>query len=118
MAGITYLDCCGLAELTGVQGYRNTMFNALITEARGTSKGALIFTGATVSKSPRTLGAQRFAKDIEAAGLGTVTAMPVFKNPNTENYLHTFLWAIDWTALINYCKKNSLWPKRDIYGGW
>jgi hypothetical protein len=108
MARITYLDCCGWAELYGVQGYNKDQFNDLLVAAKGSSRGALLFSSSTTSKNPRRSSAQKFAKDIEAAGLGTVTALPVFQNPNTGNNIVPFLWVINQNALRDYCHKNNV----------
>ena len=66
----------------------------------------------TTQKKPKTIHARQFAKAIEKAGLGEVTALPVFLNPNTDRYIHGYIWVVDWDEFSAYCLKNNI---RSVY---
>jgi hypothetical protein len=117
MARVTTFACCGWAELVGVQCYRNDQFTNLVGAARAYSKGAFVFSSACVSPSPRSCGAARFAKDVEKAGLGQVTPLPPFKNPNSRRFIIPFLWTVNRDAVVAYCRDNNV-KEFDPYRGW
>ena len=51
MASVNTLDCCGWAELCGVQGYTaRTHFRRLLGAAKEFSKGAFVFSSAHNAK--------------------------------------------------------------------
>lgn len=113
MAYVQTMECCGWAELNGVQNYKSIYFHHFLGTATGYSKGAFLFTSACAADKPRSCGATRFARDLRKAELGTVTALPIFKNPNTGRTIVAYLWQVDKAALMRYCKTNKI---KEAYG--
>jgi hypothetical protein len=110
MASIQAMECCGWAELFGVQSYNDHLFRDVISIAKqwGKYKGALLFCSAHTTNHNVRFGAKRYAIKIQKLGLGEVTALPIFKNPNTRRYIHPYIWVINWGALNAYCKENDI----------
>ena len=104
------LNCCGWQEISGLRYYQDlsTALKDLIRYRVVTQShfgcGAVVFTQA----GTRAKYGRMFAKDIQSAGLGTVVALPKFKNPNTGRIIFPFYWVMDRPAIIAYCQENLL----------
>jgi hypothetical protein len=112
---IRNLECCGWRELDGVVNYRGSLEPVVkaLSYARvlGTNyfaTGGILFTQA----GTRNKYGFRLEKDLLAAGLGTVTRLPRFKNHNTGRIIQAFLWIPDKAALIKYATDNNLFIVR------
>lgn len=116
MAGdiqLTSLSCCGISELDGLSAYATDSEQAFMDlcddtdayESDGRASafgcGALIFTQAGKNQKYGT----NFAKFIEKHGLGEVTQVPTFRNPNTGNPIATFVWKVNSKAVQALQKK-------------
>lgn len=105
---VRLMNCCGWAELSGIQSYTSKDLNKVIQGVRSISKGALVFSSACRHETPKTCGSIRLAKDVEKHKLGTTTALPPFRNPNTGRIIVPFLWKLDRDAIYAYCKANNV----------
>lgn len=97
--------CCGVKELSGVRDSYNdgNLDRDLLTISRVLVKcaGAAFFTGAAALKEERDY-ALTLKVLIEERGLGTVTASPIFNNPNTSNYITLYTWTFNRQAMSKW----------------
>lgn len=105
------LMCCGFWEISGISGYttgRGAMTALLDHMSRSSmyspACGAVLFTEANGNeqrKTPINYGGS-FADYIRKHNLGTVTEAPEFYNPNSRNYVRSFIWAFDMPRFIAF----------------
>lgn len=131
MATFKTTSCCGLGEAAKLSYPYGTDFDEhlkalikskyLVRKHGGymgaefqfrLNKGGVFFTSNTRSKNNY---AEKFAKGLVANGLGRVRKLPSFVNPNTNNQITLYLWAINGDALIAYIKKQG-W--QDLVKQW
>jgi hypothetical protein len=126
MAGVNYMSCCGLAEITSLSQSKSfsekiqDLINNETFARRNLSngigrfcKGAFVFTSNQRTSSHY---ASQFANAIVKHKLGTVTRVPSFNNPNTGNKITTYVWVINQRALKAFCKKHNITPNPRRYG--
>lgn len=114
MAYLHALECCGIQELANIGD--NDNLDGLLMEIRnrltydlngsggvkyGFETGAVVFTEAGRGNDY----GRRLAKEIVKNKLGTVTAAPVYTNPNTSRAIRAFIWSFNKTALSAYLVK-------------
>lgn len=93
---IVDLNCCGLKELSGISGFRDpsaviwALFDYYGSDNDKIHQGGYIFSEAGAGRYGRKLAAF-----ITTNNLGTVTAAPAFRNPNSGNFVRTFVWAVN-----------------------
>lgn len=130
MIDFNILTCCGLVELDGIS-YSKSPTNIFIdifdccvpcdyytviadeTEIKHYAEDAVhdkfsaahaIFTQASRTRKQSGYGFN-LARYIEKNNLGTVIASAPAKNPNTGNYIVTFVWTINHKELVRYFTK-------------
>lgn len=118
MVQVNELACCGLRELQDIKdGNNDSRLRAIYSQLYANELGrngpetklgdcaSIIFSQATRAKVPvNPAYGDKFAAFIRAQNLGTVTAVDAGKNPNSRHYIRTFIWEVNWTRLIEYCK--------------
>ena len=118
MPYMTKLDCCGVKEIAGVSSYTGRpeaclldLMSQFVRDARDNQSpycyvslpaGYFLFTEArrptpAEGSTPAHYG-QDLAAYIEQEKLGAVHLAPIIRNPNSGNFIQTYLWAIDHTA--------------------
>jgi len=113
MARLKDMYCCGLKELTGISYLRGTAeqrLNAMLSQASFTGRFCeVIFTwaGSRRPTTNRTYG-RMLANIIRDKNLGTVTAINPVRNPNSGNYVETFIWTLDRPAIADYMTRNNI----------
>jgi len=109
------MACCGLRELTGIRYLRGTSqqrLNTMLSQASFTGRFCeVIFTwaGRRRPTTDRTYG-RMLARIIRDKNLGTVTTINPVENPNSGNYVETFIWTLDRLAIANYMTRYHITP--------
>jgi hypothetical protein len=117
------LLCCGLTELGGINRYRNEhnmeqlAIDVLLECDEDHANddydvylpnvpvaAHIIFTQASGSRKRNGYGYD-LANYIEHRGLGLVTAVFPARNPNTTNYIHTFVWEPNRRGIAAWAKQ-------------
>lgn len=102
--------CCGISEISGISAYRSAeeaIIDTLTNEDKWDADtqeyvraleipeaAHLIFTQAQRTKALTGYGF-KIANYIEKNNLGTVIRTPPAKNPNSRNYIITFVWTLN-----------------------
>lgn len=107
MAYVATLECCGWAELNGIQYATAKDYNKILGVASLYSKGAFFFCTAHEDQEVKATSA-KFAKFLTKHELGEVTKLPVFYNPNSGNYIFGYMWVVNRIALRKYCNANNI----------
>lgn len=98
------IDCCGIAEISNVyddppeQIVKEVQDNFFRNDPwRGTGRIQVAY--AIFSNVGGSKGAAKLAAYIRKRKLGTVTKLPLRKNPNSGSFLKAYVWGVDYTAL-------------------
>jgi hypothetical protein len=118
--------CCGVWEIDGISMYRSAkpaLLDILTEKDSDWNEKArsyeevhtldipeashLIFTQASRTTDPKGYG-YRLMELITAERLGTVTRGEPKKNPNSRNYIHPFIWALDVAGIKAWAKREKV----------
>ena len=114
---LTYLDCCGIKELSRLKGLTKNLGSSE-NVAKAVAKivvGQVLKSAFLVFSEVR--GGGTYGTDLKAfilaKGLGTVTQSKTVENPNSGNYITVYLWWMDRNALKTWHEKFA--PDDPIY---
>lgn len=121
MPSVNHLYCCGWKEIAGLSNYAGN-FDAVMVSLLRTGHirrnaltcGAFIFTEAHNRKAG-TGYATRFAADVKTRKLGKIEVLPVFRNPNTDHYIRSFMWMPSRPAVHKYLEAKGLYNQGGVW---
>lgn len=117
MPNIRAMGCCGWKEITNLYTFSDRYDINFIETLRRLKRsidrgGAFVFTAADYygefTQSNYTNYAKLFADNIKINRLGKVIKLPMFQNPNTKNYIQSYVWIINRERLNNYLYKSKV----------
>lgn len=86
------LECCGLKELSGIQHSTSQAVFTSMQQYLGSTGGFITTEARNRAAKSNFIITQKLKSLWDKNALGTVVLLPVFRNPNTLNYIRMALW--------------------------